>query len=244
MKFPDEKTVVRRALSLGAFIARSEFENLIHNAGESGDIEHFERAIWDLTNWIENERLTQHLSRIERSLISKLPGSWKPAEISTAAWRTDALGTLLWSLSYFEELPPYDMKFNRRMALDTTGVFAPTVDFAQCALLRSANELRHARAVAELWHWRSRTRSWQNAKNRGVTASLSTGIIQEAAENAYVERNIPRPIEGDFPAFGKPYAALTPKEHSRMASIAYERHFALNWLCGYSSDWDTTPTDT
>ncbi|HSV86040.1 MAG TPA: DUF4272 domain-containing protein, partial [Levilinea sp.] len=189
-----------------------------------------------------NEDLTQHLSRSECSLLYKLPGSWKHTDINSAAWRTDALGSLLWALSYFEELPPYDLKFNRKMVLDTTGVLAYTTNFAQCALLRPVNQIRHARSVAELWHWRSHTRSRQDAKNRGVTASLSASTIQEAAKNAFVERNIPRPIEGDFPAFGKPYAALTPKEHSRMASIAYERHFAFNWLCGYSFDWDTTPT--
>jgi hypothetical protein len=244
MNIPNEKTVIQRALSLGALIARGEIENIIHNAGESGDIENLERSAWSITNWMENERLGQHLSRVECSLMNKLPGTWKHTEITSTAWRTDALGALLWALSYFEELPPYDMKFNRKMVLDTTGILSPVVDFAQCALLRPVAQLRHARAVAELWHWRSRTRNWQNGKSRGVTASLSTGIIQEAAENAYSERNIPHPIEGDFPAFGKPYGALTPKEHSRMASIAYERHFAFNWLCGYSSDWDTTPTDT
>jgi hypothetical protein len=244
MNIPNEKTVVWRALSLGAFISRGEIENMIHNVDESGDIEQLERSAWNITNWLENENLGKHLSRIERSLMNRLPGAWKHTDIAFAGWRTDTLGSLLWALSYFEELPPYDMKFNRKMVLDTTGILSPPEDFAQCAMLRPVSQIRHARAIAELWHWRSRTRSWQNGKNRGMAASLSTGIIQEAAENAYVERNIPRPIEGDFPAFGKPYGALTPKEHSRMASIAYERHFAFNWLCGYSLDWDTTPTDT
>jgi hypothetical protein len=244
MNLPNEKTVVWRTLSLGAFIARGEIENMIRNADESGDIEQLERSAWEITSWMENERLVQHLSRIERGLINKLPGTWKQTDITSAAWRTDALGVLLWSLSYFEELPPYDMRFNRKMVLDTTGIHSPSEDFAQCAMLRPVSQLRHARAVAELWHWRSHTRQRQNSKDRGVATSLSTGVIQEAAENAFIERNIPRPIEGDFPAFGKPYGALTPKEHSRMASIAYERHFAFNWLCGYSLDWDTTPTDT
>jgi hypothetical protein len=244
MNLPNEKTIVRRALSLGAFIARGEIENMIHNVDESGDIEQLERSAWDITNWIENEGLNRHQSRIERCLINKLPGTWKHTDIASTAWRTDALGSLLWALSYFEELPPYDMKFNRKMVLDTTGILSLSDDFAQCAMLRPLIQLRHARAVAELWHWRSRTRHLQNGKSRDVATSISAGIIQEAAENAYIERNIPRPIEGDFPAFGKPYGALTPKEHSRMASIAYERHFAFNWLCGYSLDWDTTPTDT
>jgi hypothetical protein len=27
-------------------------------------------------------------------------------------------------------------------------------------------------------------------------------------------------------------------------SAAAERHYALNWLCGYASDWDSVPTET
>jgi hypothetical protein len=31
-----------------------------------------------------------------------------------------------------------------------------------------------------------------------------------------------------------------------VGSITEERHFALNWLCGYApdNDWDATPTPT
>jgi hypothetical protein len=52
--------------------------------------------------------------------------------------------------------------------------------------------------------------------------------------------------EGDFAVKGRPYALLSLEEWSEVRSISVERHRALNWLCGYSSnnDWDTTPTDT
>jgi hypothetical protein len=33
-------------------------------------------------------------------------------------------------------------------------------------------------------------------------------------------------------------------EWSEMTSIARERQYGLNWMCGYSSDWDDVPTDT
>ena len=48
----------------------------------------------------------------------------------------------------------------------------------------------------------------------------------------------------DFPAFGKAYRNLSEDEYEQATSIAMERHLALNWLCGYDSDWDETPTDT
>jgi hypothetical protein len=54
------------------------------------------------------------------------------------------------------------------------------------------------------------------------------------------------PIDGDFPAFGKPYRDLTEAEFSVAMSIALERHRALNWLCGYApgNRGRETPTDT
>jgi hypothetical protein len=53
-------------------------------------------------------------------------------------------------------------------------------------------------------------------------------------------------IEEDFPAKGKADRGLSAQESSEVRSITFERHFALNWLCGYSpgNEWDQTPTDT
>ena len=49
----------------------------------------------------------------------------------------------------------------------------------------------------------------------------------------------------DCAAFGKPYRELTEDEWQMTTSITVERHFALNWLCGYAPNnrWDDTPTD-
>jgi hypothetical protein len=55
---------------------------------------------------------------------------------------------------------------------------------------------------------------------------------------------VPTAIDGDFPAFGKAYSALTEREFVHCAWIAVGRHRALNWLCGYAENWDEVPTDT
>jgi hypothetical protein len=69
-------------------------------------------------------------------------------------------------------------------------------------------------------------------------------ITQKAAETAYAEGSIAQPIDGDFPAYGKSYRALDAGEYAAVTSRAVERQYALNWLCGYASDWDSVPTDT
>jgi hypothetical protein len=53
-------------------------------------------------------------------------------------------------------------------------------------------------------------------------------------------------IDEDFAVHGKAYRDLSPEEWSEVRSITLERHFALNWLCGYAPNnrWDETPTDT
>jgi hypothetical protein len=53
-------------------------------------------------------------------------------------------------------------------------------------------------------------------------------------------------IEEDFPAKGKAYRELSAEEWSEVRSVTFERHIALNWLCGYSlgNEWDHTPTET
>lgn len=71
-------------------------------------------------------------------------------------------------------------------------------------------------------------------------------IARFAARKAAEAGTIPPCVEDDFPANGKAYRDLTAQEWSEVRSITVERHFALNWLCGYAPDnqWDDTPTDT
>ena len=68
--------------------------------------------------------------------------------------------------------------------------------------------------------------------------------MRQSAQLPFDESEIPAPIDGDYPAFGKAYRDLDEIEYSTATSITTERHFALNWVCGYSDDWDKTPTDT
>jgi hypothetical protein len=53
-------------------------------------------------------------------------------------------------------------------------------------------------------------------------------------------------IADDYPAKGKAYRDLNTEEWAEVRSVTVERHFTLNWLCGYAplNDWDRTPTGT
>jgi hypothetical protein len=107
-----------------------------------------------------------------------------------------------------------------------------------------------AREIAELWHWRSRTsqliqqgRLSYTQKTPQISKTLEE-IIKLSVDEGFKNNDIPKPLGNDFPVFGKAYRDLNEQEFSIATSIAMERHFALNWVSGYSEDWDETPTDT
>jgi hypothetical protein len=111
--------------------------------------------------------------------------------------------------------------------------------------LRPRKEIEAMRDLAQLWHWRARTTQLQQRGDVEPPADLTfEEIISMTANGALEAGDIPRVIGDDFPAFGKAYAELDSEELAIATSIAQERHFGLNWLCGYSRDWDETPTDT
>ena len=71
-------------------------------------------------------------------------------------------------------------------------------------------------------------------------------VVRLSARTAAQEQAIPPCIGEDYPAKGKAFRDLTFEEWSEVRSIIVQRHFALNWLCGFAPDnhWDETPTET
>lgn len=196
MEHPGQDEAARRALCLGALVMRGKFESVAASATPQMHVVHEELAT-QLSIWIADEGLIAAQSTSEKLLIGKGLGSWSRQELIDVAWRANALGVILWSLSRFDELPPWDRQFTAQETIKPLNLFTPVENFIETAKLRPPAEIESARDLAELWHWRSRERRRQE--------------------------------EGDY---------------SEMTSIAIERHYALNWLCGYAEDWDSVPTET
>lgn len=240
---PDAQKVAARILCLATVGAMADVAiDLEQGRAEPREADEF---LAKLLEWRQEEGLTELYSSVERNLIGRHPSTWTPQDVLNATWRQESIGTLLWALSEYEELPPYDSEFAN--VAEIVPVLAPTEQFVTQALLRPADEIERARDVAELWHWRSRTTQLQNAPDAHASVREEhdlKAIVRDAATHAYKQGDIAEPMDADFPAFGKPYRELTDDEYARVTSIAMERHFALNWLCGYSDNWDETPTDT
>jgi hypothetical protein len=167
-----------------------------------------------------------------------------------ASWRLEAAQVLMWALELIPGLPPYDTQASN----DLLRNIPKLPELLGEAKLRDESTIDKARDLAELWHWRSRTRQLIEAGDvfRGGPKAEAAGmrtyddIVRVTSRIAAENNEISQPIDEDFPAKGKAYRDLTDNEWNEVRSITVERHFALNWLCGHApgNAWDETPTDT
>lgn len=195
-------------------------------------------------------RWQRHLTAEEARVFARTAETLTEREQIVASWRVESLYVLAWALGLRDSLPPYDRQIEPRKGL--AGL--PPDDrelFERKAKLRPRREIAKARDVAELWHWRSRTHQLAQAGGSPFDGKRIDGIasyddIVKQVAAGVAEEGLLVPIKGDFPAFGKPYRALTEAQWHSASSIASERHFALNWLSGLAprNRWDDTPTDT
>lgn len=202
--------------------------------------------------WLQESGLWPHASPREREFFQSTFVTMTARQQVDASWRMEAVQVLMWALGILPQLPPYDAMADHELLQEV-----PSDDpakFAQAARLRNQGELDQARDLAELWHWRSRTRTLiekgevlkPDAKMQAAGLHTFDDIVRLSARRAAEAGLIGACADGDFQARGKPYRELSGDEWSEVRSITMERHFALNWLCGYApgNRWDETPTDT
>lgn len=224
-------------------------------------------STWSQTEREEFEADVERLRQEHWSALGSLCSQMSPWEVQfsrctvltmsewqqiNASWRTEAFQVLLWALSLGPDLSTYDTGASHELLKG----FPPQEDmqFVASARLRPKGEIENARDTAELWHWRSRTRQiiedegpfLQDAQKKATGFEDYHSIVRSTAGKAASDGVIPFAIDEDFPAFGKAYRELAGDEWAQVRSITMERHFALNWLCGYAPkhNWDETPTDT
>ncbi len=169
--------------------------------------------------------------------LASLPGGETDPAVIDAVWQAEGLGMLFWALGLVE-LEPFDKHFDPEWLLAT-----PTAH----GTLRAKAEIEHARDSARLWHWRARTDALAadgaEPELPSNWASLEQ-LVAVAAMRGYERGLLPSPLRGDFPAFGTGYRELSAGQRAELLSIAYERHRALEWLCGAGKSWAETPTRT
>jgi len=207
------------------------------------------KAFWDAVN---SSPIAMYLSPWEREFAETPILTMSSQQHIDASWRMEAAQVLMWALHLIPELTAPDTQADTDLL--KSEILSHPANFLGAAVLRSQAEIDHARDLAELWHWRSRTedlirkeRPFPSHEEVFVKQGISSyrDIVRLAA-NAASEQDGIRLIDNDFAIKGKSYSALSEEEWPEVRSISFERHRALNWLCGYSphNDWDATPTET
>jgi hypothetical protein len=203
---------------------------------------------------IQNQRFDPHVAWVKSALYDSMTDEEKAANedgrgempeqsFLDCFWSAEGLGVLLWALGK-EEMRPWDASFPPQGDLLTNGgLYQDPAVFAAEARLRPASELDSMRTIAEIWNWRARTERLIRGGKTRAQYDLRA-ISTDSANRGYGEGLLPPPINDDFPVYGVGYRDVDERQQIELASIAQERHRALNWLCGYGESWDNTPTGT
>ncbi|MBN1318702.1 MAG: DUF4272 domain-containing protein [Anaerolineales bacterium] len=187
------------------------------------------------------------MTRDERNFIWSIPPNHNHQSHLNAMWSMESAVALMWALGMIDEFPPFDEQTKTDLLQQV-----PYLDlgaFFNAATLLPGEQIEHQRDLAELWHWRSRTRE---LIERNETLPKDSGyssfdqIVRDVARQAFKQGDFVEIFDDDFPVRGKAYRDLSDEEWSEVRSIAVERHKALNWLCGVAEGnrWDRTRTDT
>jgi hypothetical protein len=221
--------VAYRAASLSALLLRLNVEVADRADPTRGD------QLARLRDWLETEDLERHLSGRERRVVAAGLGALEEPEIFELKWRLQALPPLLWAIGKLESMPPYFEPSSFALLRPAIPAFEALGPYLRCSL-RPEAEIQRERDRAELWHWRMRTRLYFQDRD--------SAVILDAATAAQADGLIDATREGDLDCGGIAYGKLAHAKWADAASTAVERHWALNWICGDSEDWEAVPTDT
>lgn len=227
---PSALRVARRALVLCAVVCRASLE-------QEPSEERAEELQERLVAWLEANDLDGELEEHERELIEAPVGSLPRQRAIDASWRSEGLAVLGWALGGYE-LPPHDEQADPQEIAQALGFLE---DDPACGLddprLRDDEELERLARRLMCLHWRlreftSRPGSIDLAKTAGLafTAAIDLGGVPM--------------LEGDLALRGAPIAACEPDVVTECASIAFERHQAINWLAGHHDVYSEVDTST
>ena len=176
------------------------------------------------------------LSQALREALTRAEWDRDDEAVLGAVWAGEALGMLLWALE-LAQLPPYDRPFEPEQLV------AIELDDGE---LRPVDEIERARDTARLWHWRARTAALAEDGEVELPPDWHSfdQLVGATAMRGFERGLLPRPLRGDFPAFGAVYRELDDEQRNEAHQIAWQRHRALNWLLGAGKSWDAVQTDT
>lgn len=240
---PGAQDVASRALCLGLISLRAEMEQNVHGGAPMEVRDRCREISGRILGWARNEGVFRKGSSHECRILEIPFGEWTVKDISATINRTEAASMMLWALNRLQ-LRALPSPADRNAVLERLKVGEPSKDFVNFSALRNPAEIDQAKHAAAIWHWRARAQAWLRHPERVRPGADLNGAIRAAAMTAFTKGYAPQSIDGDFPAFGKPYREMSEEQLGAANTAAHERHHALNWLTAQHSDWDQISTET
>jgi hypothetical protein len=234
---PSEKSVALRVLSLGAVVMRAELETSLKENSDEDDADSLKQSIDRISNWIEEEGLSNYLTPAELMLIAQPAGSWDEDETVEVSWRLESLGVLLWVLKLIDKLPPWDEPFALEDLMPKLHLGASIKKFLYSVKLRSMEEMMAFREVGDLWHWRVQSTLLAQDESEDRCGCALPDNIHDFVQKALERKLIDTVKSGDMTAFDKPIHKLDEDEFMLLASIVIKRHYAIQWATGACGEW-------
>ena len=115
-----------------------------------------QEAAEGLSGGLRKLGLWEFMTDMEVSFFSTHPLDLTQQQIVKASWRMESVMTLMWALGMIPELLPFDHQANPDLLKQIP--HENISDFLVRAKLLDEKRIETNRSLAELWHWRSRTR--------------------------------------------------------------------------------------
>jgi hypothetical protein len=242
MRCKTQEEVAYRALALIALTYRVTLDSLARTDSEKNA--RWSEILDQLRSWVRGQGIDPYLSAVERHALGQPLNEIDDDTLFALSWRLQALVAILWALHKIEPMPTYAESYSADALQPLLPFGQPIEGFLTTTRLRTEEELVMERHRAEFWNWRARTDLLRRQGMKPPAGETYDTTIARAVQTALDEGVVTEVRDGDVLCNGVPYRVLSPEAFADAASTAQERHFALNWMCGYAEDWDDTPTDT
>ncbi len=245
-------------MCLAALVARGFIESALPFAISPEDADTYRQLAARLSRWLNEQDFTGSFTVEELRALSEPPGSWPSEEQESHFRRVEALNVLLWALSFHERLPSCETAatepdLEKLIGWPRSAITNPGSEklaafpsngatfLATAGKMRAHPLIAGQRSTAEAWNWRLQVAALQKANHPLPEGQSYAAMIAIAAEEAHAASAIPRPVKNDFPLNGKAFAVASEDAQQRCARLAAAHRVALNWLCGYATEWDNLP---
>ncbi|MGC4001956.1 MAG: DUF4272 domain-containing protein [Pirellulales bacterium] len=229
---PTPERVGKRALALTAVAARATLEL---DAPELDDPEAERRR---LLAWVATLGIDDELEPDEWKVLQRSTGKLEERDFINAMWRVEGLVVLAWALRRFE-IPPDDklvIPFDLYCAM---GIYETENARERLASVepRSVEELTEMQTHLLMLHWRIRNYRLRPGRMDFVEFSKTCWFCKFDIQRFRI-------IDSDLAIGDVAINDSNDVERGKIASLALERHLAINWLMGYAQKYSVTDTST